>query len=45
MFLHLVGTAIGAKFAPPYACLSAGLLEETILFPLLLPITPTFYIN
>ena len=45
MFLHLAGTAMGAKFASPYACLSAGLLEETILFPRLLPITPTFYIN
>ena len=33
MFLQLVGTAVGAKFAPPYVCLSVGYLEETILFP------------
>ena len=38
MFLELVGTAIGTKFAPPYACLSVGYLEETILFPRLLPL-------
>ena len=34
MFLQLVGT----KFAPHYACLSVGYLEETILFPRLLPL-------
>ena len=38
MFLQLVGTAIGTKFVPPYACLSIGYLEETILFPRLLPL-------
>ena len=38
MFLQLVGTAMGTKFAPPYACLSVGYLEETILFPSLLPL-------
>ena len=38
MFLQLVGTAMGKKFAPPYACLSVGYLEETILFPQLLPL-------
>ena len=38
MFLQLVGTAMGTKFAPPYACLSVGYLEETILFPRLLPL-------
>ena len=37
MFLQLLGTAMGTKFAPPYACLSVGYLEETILFPRLLP--------
>ena len=36
MFLHLVGYAMGTKFAPPYACLGVGYLEETILFPQLL---------
>ena len=29
---------MGTKFAPPYACLSVGYLEETILFPRLLPL-------
>ena len=38
MFLQLVGTAMGTKFAPRYACLSVGYLEETILFPRLLPL-------
>ena len=38
MFLQLVGTAMCTKFAPPYACLSVGYLEETILFPRLLPL-------
>ena len=38
MFLQLVGTAMGTKFAPPYACLSVGYLEETYLFPRLLPL-------
>ena len=32
------GTAMGTKFAPHYACLAIGLLEETILFPTLLPL-------
>ena len=32
MFLQLVGNAMDTKFAPPYACLSVGYLEETILF-------------
>ena len=27
------GTAMGTKFAPPYACLSVGYLEETKLYP------------
>ena len=31
------GTAMGKSFAPPYACLTMGYLEETILFPKLLP--------
>ena len=29
---------MGTKFAPPYACLSVGYLEETYLFPRLLPL-------
>ena len=32
-----VGTAMGKAFAPPYACLTMGFLEETKLFPCLLP--------
>jgi hypothetical protein len=31
------GTSMGTKMAPPYACLTIGFLEETILFPILLP--------
>ena len=38
MFLQLVGTAMGTKFAPPYPCLSVGYLEEAILFSQLLPL-------
>ena len=37
MFLQLVGTALGKKFALTYACLSLGYFE-TILFPRLLRI-------
>ena len=33
MFVQLIGTAIGTKFAPPYACLAMGFLEETKLYP------------
>ena len=36
MFLQLLGTAMSTKFAPPYAFLSGGYSEETILFPHLL---------
>ena len=36
MFLQLPGTAISTKFAPPYAFLSGGYSEKTILFPHLL---------
>ena len=32
MYLQLPGTAMGTKCAPPYACLTAGYLEETKLF-------------
>ena len=28
-----MGTATGTIFAPPYACLSMGFLEETKLYP------------
>ena len=31
-FLQLVGTAMGTKFVPTYACLGVGYLEEIILF-------------
>ena len=31
------GTAMGKSFAPPYACLTMGYLEESKLFPVLLP--------
>ena len=30
---QLIGTAMGTKFAPPYACLTMGYLEETKLYP------------
>ena len=30
---QLKGTAMGTKFAPPYACLTMGYLEETKLYP------------
>ena len=33
-FWHqLIGTPMGTKFAPPYACLTMGYLEETRLYP------------
>ena len=35
MFIQVIGTAIGTKFAPPYACLTMGYLEETKLYPAL----------
>ena len=38
MFLQLVGTAMGRKFAPPYACVIVGYIEQTIFFPRLLPL-------
>ena len=38
MFLQLVGTAMGTKFAAPCPYLSVGYLEETILFPQKLPL-------
>ena len=34
---QLCGTAMGKSFAPPYACLTMGYLEETILIPKLIP--------
>ena len=37
-FLQLVGTAMDTRFTPPYAFLNVGYLEETILFPRLLPL-------
>ena len=35
VYLQLTGTAIGTKFAPPYACLTCGYLEMTKLYPAL----------
>ena len=37
MFRQVIGTAMWTVFAPPYACLVIGYLEETKLFPVLLP--------
>ena len=37
MWRQKVGTAMGKEMAGPYACLTVGYLEETILFPRLLP--------
>ena len=34
---QLIGTAMGSIFAPPYSQLTIGFLEETKLFPVLLP--------
>ena len=34
MYYRKSGTAIGTKWAPPYACLTIGYLEECILFPI-----------
>ena len=33
MFDKVMGTTMGTKLAPPYANLSVGFLEETVLFP------------
>ena len=35
--VQLCGTAMGKSFAPPYACLTMGYLEETVLIPKLIP--------
>ena len=37
LWQQITGTSMGTKMAPPYACLTIGFLEETILFPTLLP--------
>ena len=37
MWHQRCGTAMGKSFAPHYACLTMGYLEETILIPTLLP--------
>ena len=34
---QLIGTAMGKSFAPPYACLTMGYLEETVFIPILIP--------
>ena len=37
LYKQIKGTAMGTKFAPSYACLTVGFLEETKLFPIILP--------
>ena len=37
MYHQVIGTAVGSIFAPSYACLTLGFLEETRLYPILLP--------
>ena len=37
MYHQVIGTAMGSIFAPPYVKLTIGYLEETKLFPVLLP--------
>ena len=37
IFHQIIGTAMGSIFAPPYSQLTIGFLEETKLFPYLLP--------
>ena len=37
MWHQIIGTSMGSIFAPPYACLTVGFLEETVLYPTLLP--------
>ena len=37
MYHQIIGTAMGSIFAPPYSQLTIGFLEETKLFPILLP--------
>ncbi len=36
LYQQVSGTAMGTKFAPPYACLTIGFLEETVLYPKIL---------
>ena len=37
LYKQIKGTAMGAKFAPSYACLTISFLEETKLFPIISP--------
>ena len=37
MYHQIIGTAMGSNFAPPYSQLTIGFLEETKLYPILLP--------
>ena len=38
MYHQVFGASMGGSASPPYACLSVGFLEETKLFPPILPI-------
>ncbi len=37
MYHQIIGTSMGTIFAPPYSCLTVGYLEETKLYPVILP--------
>ena len=37
VYHQIVGTAMGSKCAPPFACLTVAYLEESKLFPIILP--------
>ena len=43
LYHQLIGTAMGTIFAPPYACLSIGFLEETKLYPEIERLFPDLY--
>ena len=43
MYDQVIGAAMGTIFAPPYACLSVGFLEETKLYPQLQQVSPKYF--
>lgn len=49
LYHQVTGTAMGTTFAPPYACIAIGFLEETKLYPTLIntynPEVSVFLIN